>query len=98
MTEPAPTYDAGGVLPRGAWVPYRSDWVAHGVRWTDETGAVRVHQTHTAAIAPPLASMLRAIQADRGAVPDAGVITRQMSGDQPIGEWVAAGPSTGPTA
>lgn len=97
MSEQTPTTVPAPSDPASPWIPFRADWIAHGVRWTDDTGAVRVHATQDAETAPRLASMLRVIQAERGAVADAGVVTRQMSGDQPIGEWVAA-PQTGPGA
>ncbi|WP_280298260.1 hypothetical protein [Nocardia neocaledoniensis] len=97
MSEHTPATAPALPDPGAPWIPYRADWVAHGVRWTDDTGAIRVHATQDTATAPRLASMLRVIQAERGAVADAGVVIRQMSGDQPIGEWVAA-PWTGPDA
>ncbi|WP_328660410.1 hypothetical protein [Nocardia salmonicida] len=97
MSQRPTAYDTGGVLPAFPWVTYSPEWVAYGVRWTDETGTVQVHHTFTATIAPTLAAMLRSIQTDLGALPDAAVVTRQMRGVVPIGEWVAAGPSTGPT-
>ena len=96
MSQRSSAYDTGGVLPAFPWVSHSPDWVAYGVRWTDESGAVSVHHTETPSIAPTLAAMLRSTQVDRGAIPDAHVVTRQMRGVRPIGEWVAA-PSTGPT-
>ncbi|MGN2640748.1 hypothetical protein ACTD5D_32160 [Nocardia takedensis] len=66
------------------------DRVVFGVRWTNDTGAVVVHQVHDAETARPLASALRALQARDHRTPDAHVVTRQMRGAAPVTEWVAA--------
>lgn len=65
-------------------------WTAYGVRWTNELGEVSIHQCRQAWVAKPLMRMLRRIQAERGATPDAGLITRRMWGHEPLGPWTAA--------
>lgn len=70
--------------------PTGAEWTAYGVRWTNELGEIAIHQCRQPWIARPLMRMLRRIQAERGATPDAGVVTRRMWGYEPIGAWTAA--------
>lgn len=69
----------------------------YGVRWTNEVGDITVHETERF-IADELTPRLRDIQARRGAVPDAGVVTRHLRDGKPIDEWTAVGPGTETTS
>lgn len=78
----------------GSWQGYALPdmWVAVGVRWTDFTGAIRVHQPQAPMTAMTLAATLRQIQASRG-IADAHLVTRRMCGDRALDEWAAAPPA-----
>lgn len=64
----------------------------YGVRWTDHTGATAVHRAIDDDAAADVVDAIRRIQSQRGSVPDAHLVTREMDGNRSVGEWVAASP------